>query len=73
VSHASFDRWPLQELAAEFGHVRHSHILFFRHLEDAAWQRRGVASGHEVSVRALAYITAGHAAHHVRILRERYL
>jgi hypothetical protein len=73
VCHASFDRWPLRELGAELGHVRHSHILFFRHLEDAAWQRRGVASGHEVSVRALAYIIAGHVAHHVRILRERYL
>lgn len=73
VSHATFDRWPLRELAAEFGHVRHSNILFFRHLDDDAWQRRGAASGHEVSVRGLAYIIAGHAAHHVRILRERYL
>lgn len=73
VNHANFGRWPLRDLAAEFGHVRHSTLLFFRHLEDDAWQRHGSASGHEVSVRALAYIIAGHAAHHVRILRERYL
>jgi hypothetical protein len=32
-----------------------------------------VASDNEVTVRALAYIIAGHEAHHLRILRERYL
>jgi hypothetical protein len=35
--------------------------------------RRGTASGNPFSVRALAFITAGHVAHHVRLLRERYL
>jgi hypothetical protein len=44
----------------------------FESLPDDAWGRRGVASGNEVSLRALAYITAGHARHHLRILRERY-
>jgi hypothetical protein len=29
-------------------------------------------SGRPVSVRALAYITAGHARHHLAILRDRY-
>jgi hypothetical protein len=32
-----------------------------------------VASGEPVSVRALAYIIAGHVSHHVAILQERYL
>jgi hypothetical protein len=35
--------------------------------------RSGIASGNSVSVRALAYIAAGHVSHHVAILRERYL
>ena len=35
--------------------------------------RGGIASDNPVTVRALAYITAGHAAHHLAILRERYL
>jgi hypothetical protein len=73
VSHANFGRWLLRDLGAELEHVRRSSILFFRHLESDAWQRHGSASGHDVSVRALAYIIAGHAMHHVRILRERYL
>jgi hypothetical protein len=42
-------------------------------LADEAWGRRGVASGNPFTVRALAYVTAGHVAHHMRVLRERYL
>jgi hypothetical protein len=57
----------------EFEAVRAATIALFRNLPADAWMRRGIASGHPFSVRALAYITAGHAAHHLRILRERYL
>ena len=57
----------------EFRAVRDATVALFRHLPDEAWSRRGVASGNAVTVRALAYITAGHVAHHVRLLRERYL
>lgn len=41
--------------------------------EEDAWARRGVASDNPVTVRALAYITAGHVAHHMTVLRTRYL
>lgn len=37
------------------------------------WMRSGSASDNRFTVRALAYIVAGHAAHHVAILEERYL
>ena len=37
------------------------------------WDRRGTASDNPVSVRGLAYITAGHVAHHIGLLKERYL
>jgi hypothetical protein len=57
----------------EFRAVRAATESLFRHMPDAGWSRKGIASGHDVTVRALAYITAGHVAHHVRILRERYL
>lgn len=70
---ADFDARTLADLADEFGAVRRSTVLLFRHLPAGAWGRRGTASDNEVTVRALAYITAGHAAHHLRILRERYL
>jgi hypothetical protein len=57
----------------EFRGVRSATIAFFNALPADAWTRRGVASDNPVTVRALAYIVAGHAAHHAHILRERYL
>jgi uncharacterized damage-inducible protein DinB len=57
----------------EFAAVRAATVALFDGLDDAAWDRRGTASGHAVSVRALAYICAGHVAHHVDVLRTRYL
>jgi hypothetical protein len=57
----------------EFRAVRLATLAFFRNLPAEAWTRSGVASDNPVTVRALAYITAGHLAHHTAILRERYL
>ena len=57
----------------EFAAVRAATQTFFAHMPTEAWPRRGVASGYEFTVRALAYIAAGHVAHHAKILRERYL
>ena len=57
----------------EFRGVRLATLAFFRNLPEEAWMRSGVASGNPFTVRALAYIVAGHAAHHAAILRERYL
>jgi hypothetical protein len=73
IRNASFDACKLYELAEEFEFVRRGNLLMFRHLDNEAWQRRGVASNAEVSVRALAYIMAGHERHHVEILQARYL
>lgn len=73
VRNSSFNSYPLSELASELETVRRSTLYFFRHLEDDAWARRGVANNAEVSVRALAYIIAGHELHHREMLRTRYL
>jgi uncharacterized damage-inducible protein DinB len=66
-------RRQLHEMAEEFAAVRAATLALFRSLDDQAWVRRGVASNNEVTVRALAFITAGHELHHRRILEERYL
>jgi hypothetical protein len=58
---------------AEFERVRLSTISLFRNMPVEGWTRSGIASDSLVSVRALAFIIAGHVAHHVAILRERYL
>lgn len=70
---ADFDARTLAGLADEFEAVRAATLHLLRHLSPEAWARRGVASDNEVTARALAYIIAGHEAHHIRILRERYL
>jgi len=57
----------------EFQAIRGATLALFDNLPEQAWQRRGVASGNSFSVRALAFITAGHVTHHMRVLRERYL
>ena len=70
---SDFDARTLADLAEEFKHVRRANVLMLRGLPVEAWSRRGVASDNEVTVRALAYIIAGHEAHHVQVLRTRYL
>ena len=73
VAAAEADARPLADLLAEFAIVRASTLWLFRSLPAAAWVRRGVASDAPVSVRALAYIIAGHENHHVRSLINEYL
>ena len=57
----------------EFRRVRLATLAFFQNLPADAWMRKGIASGNPFTVRALAWIAAGHFAHHMAILRERYL
>ncbi len=62
----------LADLAAEWGEVRRATIALFRNLPAEAWHRRGTASDQPISVRALAYVIAGHVRHHLQFLEERY-
>jgi hypothetical protein len=73
VRNATFESYPLVDLAAELDSVRQSTVFLFRHMDESAWMRRGIANKAEVSVRALAYIMAGHELHHRAILSARYL
>lgn len=62
----------LADLSLEFELIRRSHILMFRRLGDDAWSRRGIASGVEFTVRALAFMMVGHERHHLSVLRTHY-
>jgi DinB superfamily len=72
VRTGGFVERSLADLAEEFGHVRNATVALFRPLGDGAWARRGTANKNVVSVRALAFIIAGHELHHRAILTERY-
>ena len=73
IAAAAADDRPWRSHVDEFRAIRAATVPFFGTMPDEAWTRRGVASGNPFSVRALAYIAAGHVAHHLRLLRERYL
>jgi uncharacterized damage-inducible protein DinB len=72
VRNGPFAQLPLAEMIDEYIAVRHATLSLFRNLDEPAWTRRGVANNNEVTVRALAYIIAGHELHHRRILEEKY-
>ena len=67
-----FGARTLRSLAAEFRAVREATLCLFEGLDEEAMARRGVAAENPVSVRALAWIAAGHERHHVALLKERY-
>ncbi|MCI0491227.1 MAG: DinB family protein [Blastocatellia bacterium] len=73
VRYGGFDGREMADLLEEFEHVRRANIHMLRSFDDRGWERRGTASEAEVSVKALAYIIAGHERHHVRVLKTRYL
>jgi hypothetical protein len=72
VRTGGFGERSMASLAEEFAHVRSANVALFRHLDKEAWARRGTANKNEVTVRALAFIIAGHELHHRSILEERY-
>lgn len=73
VSTAGADARAWPDLIDEFETIRAATLSLFRSLPADAWMRRGTASGNPFSVRALAWICAGHVAHHTEILKTRYL
>jgi hypothetical protein len=62
----------LSEIIEDYIAVRRATLTLFRNLDEQAWTRLGTANKNDVSVRALAYIIAGHELHHRRILEEEY-
>jgi hypothetical protein len=72
ASGAEADRVTWAAHVEEFRRVRLSTISMFGNMPPEAWTRSGIASDNPFTVRALAYIIAGHLTHHVKLLRERY-
>ncbi len=73
VKGANADRLSWASQGEEFRSIRSSTLAFFRGLPKEAWDRSGIASDNPFTVRALAYIAAGHVQHHADVIRNRYL
>jgi uncharacterized damage-inducible protein DinB len=72
VRNGRFNKRQLFDLVYEYRLVRESNILLFGSFEKQVLLNRGNASGYDVTVLALMYMTAGHEKHHLNILLERY-
>src|SRR6266536_4747954 len=72
ASGAGADRVAWAAHVEEFRRVRLATVSLFSNMPSEAWTRSGIASDNPFTVRALAYIIAGHLAHHIRVLRDRY-
>jgi uncharacterized damage-inducible protein DinB len=62
----------IKDVADELSAVRAASLALYRTLDDAAIAHQGTANNAPVTARALAWILAGHAQHHLDVLRERY-
>ncbi|RXZ79204.1 DinB family protein [Paenibacillaceae bacterium] len=72
VEEAACDDLPLPLLLEDYQAVRASTLTLLRTLDRRGLQRKGIANGSELSALALACIIAGHEAHHLNIIHERY-
>jgi len=68
-----YDKIELEDLLSELRLIRLGNIAMFRTLDEESWSRMGTANENQVTVRAIAFIMAGHVRHHMSVLRERYL
>ena len=72
VAAANFDRIPFKKLLEEFKQIRSATISLFQTVNGDEWKFAGTSGGRTFTVRAMAYIIAGHVNHHVGVLKERY-
>ena len=69
---ANYDSIPITKLLQHYTALRVSTFLLLEQLPADSWSRMGVSNQKPISVRALAYIIAGHERHHMNVITERY-
>jgi hypothetical protein len=73
VKAGGFDERPLGSLLDDHRLVRTGTVALFRSFDADAIERRGTANNNPITVRALAWIIAGHERHHLGVIQEKYL
>ncbi|WP_207533713.1 DinB family protein [Desertivirga arenae] len=73
MKYANFSRIDTEKLIEEFEVVRRSTLLLIDTLSEQQLSYIGNASGNPMSAKALVYIIAGHAKHHIQVMKEKYL
>jgi uncharacterized damage-inducible protein DinB len=62
-----------KDVVAEFKTVRKATEKMFRSFDDEQLLSKGTASDNVINVLALGFICAGHAAHHIKVIKQKYL
>jgi len=70
---AQADERPMADLLEDFRAARTASLSLFRSLPESAWDQKGTTNGRAITARCIPYINLGHGAHHLGIIRERYL
>src|SRR6218665_1429482 len=73
VANSNFNDRTLYELGHEFAIVREANLAMFKTFGTEQLSQIGNANGNTVSVRSILYMIAGHATHHVNVIRLKYL
>lgn len=73
VTNGKFQNQTLYSLAHEFAIVREANLSLFKVWDEEALSQMGVANDVSISVRAILYIIAGHATHHINVIKSKYL
>ena len=73
VATADFNQIPLSRLLEDFEISRRALVSLFANLPESTYANIGIANGFQVSVRALFHIIAGHAQHHLNVLKTKYV
>ena len=73
VENSNTNARSLPNILDEFELLRSANVAMFKSFDDEIMRRTGIASGFNFSVRAKAYIMAGHELHHLNIIQEKYL
>jgi len=73
IAHSNYSQQSLTDLIEQFYLLRKTSVSFFKSLSKAMWSNKGTASGNQGTVRAIAFIMAGHVIHHMQIINKKYL
>lgn len=73
MKNVDFNKRTLYNIAHEFGVVRESNLILFKSFSEGDLDKTGTANDWDMSVRALIWVIAGHAIHHLNVIKTKYL
>ncbi|MDQ1147597.1 putative damage-inducible protein DinB [Bacillus sp. SORGH_AS 510] len=73
VEGSQINNQSINDILEDFVATRKATITLIKNMPVEAWSYKGNANNTEVTARAIGYIIAGHAIHHKKIIKERYL